>query len=440
MPVLTVSGNEITDLIRTAARAPWPVTQQGGGMVDPYTPPAGFGIWRPATNQMRTAQCDSTNNWTVNTGVTPTTDPTVPPPWSSQSIKCVIDGSAAGQGVKPQTFGTLALAPATPCVGSILFRGTAGLSYDVRMRIQNTDASTTDGAVTTFTAGAGTWPTITVNGLTWEILTPAAATVAVGKTGDSYGIRVGVAAAITRADTLWVAHPMLESGQTDVAPYVPTSGGATASNGAGRVQLLSALSFLDPTQCWVAARVRMGFPSTSPPSSGGGFQWLLDWRADNNNRMGLFFRDSATNFAVTRLAGGVGSSTSPAASSFNVGDSKTVIGSWTATLAGTSVDGGAFSTAGNNTIPVIGAGVNADIGSSAGSGQLDSDYLWVVIGKGVLTDADAATLNAFGDTPPALSKLGLPAAAQPTLVWNAVTNSFDSGLDSVQRQLLGVGI
>ena len=77
-----------------------------------------------------------------------------------------------------------------------------------------------------------------------------------------------------------------------------------------------------------------------------------------------------------------------------------MIYAWTATDVRISVDGGAFVGTGNTTIP---GQATLYIGSDQVQGngnnrQGDSDYLWVAGGSGTLTNADAATIHAFGDT------------------------------------------
>jgi hypothetical protein len=260
---VSLSGNEITDLVRVAA-ASWPVTQQGG-QVDGAAIPGGVYIDRAATNDFTHGQCDGIGStlkglWALNTGTTGSVakDTTTPAPWSPNSIKVTITG---GNGSVQASSGTgMALPVGTSLVGSVLAALVAGQQYQVQMVVINTDTTNTFGAPTVFTAGTGAWPTITVpGGLTYEILTPAAVVVAVGETGDSYAIRVKQVPS-GRSETVWLAHAMLEHGQPYVAPYVATSGGVTATNAASRVQDPAPL--IDETQMWAAFRLRYPFAST----------------------------------------------------------------------------------------------------------------------------------------------------------------------------------
>ncbi|MEK0326660.1 MAG: hypothetical protein QQN63_13260, partial [Nitrosopumilus sp.] len=59
-------------------------------------------------------------------------------------------------------------------------------------------------------------------------------------------------------------------------------------------------------------------------------------------------------------------------------------------------------------------------------GESDSDILWFACGLGTLTDADAAAIDALGNTDPAPANF--PAAAQLTAIWSADNNTFQTYL------------
>jgi YD repeat-containing protein len=102
------------------------------------------------------------------------------------------------------------------------------------------------------------------------------------------------------------------------------------------------------------------------------------------------------------------------ANSWNAGDVVTVIGAWTASELKVSFNGGPFVTVANTAAPTPGS--TADIGSEDGTQTfLDGTVLWMAGGTGTLADADAATLNAFGNTAPTIGAL----PGSPTFAWNA---------------------
>lgn len=174
---------------------------------------------RAATNLFQRGQCDSIDDYAwhnISAGVTQSLDASTAPPFSTQSVKQVCNGTSANQACVPQSDVGQAAATGTAGVGSIYFEGVAGQSYRCWLRWVNTDATTTDGAVTTFTATGS-----------WQLLSPASVAVEAGKTGDQLRLRVEING--TRAETFWLAHAMLEKGQSVVAPYVATSGGVTAT-------------------------------------------------------------------------------------------------------------------------------------------------------------------------------------------------------------------
>lgn len=402
---VTASGNEITNAGRVAALA-WGATQQGGS-TDGATPPAGFGIWEAGTNLFRRGQCDSVTDWNASGGgVTIATDATVLPPFSTQSIKVTTDGTGANQGCLPNSATGQAAATGVVGVGSVYFKGVASASYNVYMRWANTDASNTLGTTSTFTATGA-----------WQQLIPPSLAVAAGKTGDKLIIRVEING--TRAESFWVAHAMLQKGVNVVSPYIATSGGSTASRSAARVQ--APASLLNATQGWVAMRVKMGWANTNSPGAGGQLDSFMNWwDGTSSNRVTLGYDESSASFRARRKASGSGNDAQSAGQTFSSGATKTVVMAWTATQTLISVDGGAFVAASNSSIP-SGLGSTFDIGANSSGFQVDSSVLWFACGTGTLTDADAATLYALGDT--LLTPYGFPLDAGLTMLWPCFTTT-----------------
>lgn len=397
---LTVSGNELTDITRKAAFTLG--TGSSGQMIDGRLNDSSFGIRRAATNLFRQGQCGATTDWLGATATPPTIsiDATTRPPFSTQSIKGVCSGAAASQGFIPSSATGQAAVATTPGVGSIYAKLVNGASYVCRMEWVNTDATVTQGTDTGLT-GTGAF----------QLIIPTSVLVAAGKTGDQLRIRLFING--TRAETIWVAHVMLEKGVAVVASYVPTTGGSTATHSGGRVR--APASLLNTTQGWMATRVRMGWSSSNPPDT---FPNFFDLRDDATHRLILFWFSGG--FSVGRDAGSVGSNASSALS-FSAGDFVTIVAAWTATTIKVSVNGSAFVSIANTTIPTIAAS-QFDLGNVTGNSHYaDSDVLWFACGLGPLTDPDAAALAAL--TKPA-NLAALPSTSLPTMLWKANTTNY----------------
>jgi hypothetical protein len=399
---VTTTGNEITDATRTAATAL--TTTASGNMVDQYPNDSSFGIFRAATNVFVLGQAGSIGSiWSSSgAGATPSTDATVPPPYSTQSIKYVCDGTVANQGCLALSITGGSGLPATTGTfgaGSIWFKGVAGQSYFTQMRWINTDASTTDGTQSIFTATGA-----------WQLLTPASVAVAATKTGNQLVIMVRVNG--TRTDTFWVAHAMLEVGQSVVAPYVATSGGATATHAAGRVQA-TATNIINSSQGWFAVRIRYSASRTNM-----GFSNLIYW-GDASNYINLHYESGGFWYMETSA-----NSVNTAPVSFAANDFATVIGKWSnnGRSVGISINGVAFTTAStiagttNVTQTTFNLGTNY-----TGANPLNGDILWFACGSGTLTDADATTIHGFGNTDPSFSSF--PITANTTMEWTADTTA-----------------
>jgi hypothetical protein len=362
-----------------------------------------YGIRRAATNLFTRGQADAVSTaWgNAGAGTVIAIDATSPAPFSPQSMKYTCDGTAANQGCLAQSGTGLAATVGTPGVGSIWFKGIAGRSYFSQMRWINTDATTTDGAQSVFTATG-----------TWQLLTPAAVNVAATKTGNQLIIMARVNG--TRADAFWVAHAMLETGFVAGAPYVATFGGTTATHAAGRVQVPAQL--VGATRGWFAVRRRMGNASTV----GAGQQNSVWWGSGSvyialYNSNANFYMDNSDNSASVVQA-------------YVAGDELTIIGFWTPTQIGISINGGAFVTA-STSAPPNPVQTLIDIGRDtvSASNWMEGDLAWFACGTGTPTNADAAAIHANGHVDPVLD--ALPAAA--TAMWPAQTGVYETYVDAV---------
>jgi hypothetical protein len=81
----------------------------------------------------------------------------------------------------------------------------------------------------------------------------------------------------------------------------------------------------------------------------------------------------------------------------------TVIMAWDATKVYLSVDGQTFVSVTPTGGRVLPSDTNFDIGSLANTSQLGGSVVWVATGEGTLSNADAATLFALGNSPPTIT-------------------------------------
>jgi len=198
-------------------------------------------------------------------------------------------------------------------------------------------------------------------------------------------------------------------------PYVVTDG-ATATRNAARVQVPVAGLFT-PTQGWMAVRLVMGWANTADPS---GNPVVFDWRDDANNLLQLRFDTTGNTWELQRRNTG-GTGEVALADTFALNEAVTVIAAWDALNLKVSVNGGAFTSAAATNIPTL-AATMLDIGSIAGTSEhLNGDVLWFACGTGTLTDADAATINGYGN-----NDVGLHAfPGNPTGFWDAKTGVME---------------
>jgi hypothetical protein len=402
---VTASGNEITDATRTA-------NVQGDGRA---APDSSFGIWEASTNLIRNGGAESapvlTTDYNNYGGGTRTlTQDTSTFKFGATSYKDVVAGDAANQGFQLHTNTGLGLPAGTIMTGSAWVNAPSGLAMAMSADITNTDATQTVGTPTTFT-GTGTWQRVTCT-----------TTVGAGKTGDKVSLALRMAG--TSAATFWVDGAQVE--QKSVAtPYIHTNG-APASRTAARVQ--APMTGAIASQGWIAFRLRTGVPLNSTVPS----RNIWAWGDGPTGRMYLYYVNSGQYFDFGFTSNGTSfNETGSAVGTWNAGDFVTVVARWTTsgtnTNLGISVNGSAFAT---TTWPFLVpnftstlADLGASLGASAGT-HWDGDILWYTRGNGTLANADAATLNALGNTDPTMATL--PSGAETAFVWSASTTSSDT--------------
>lgn len=375
--LLTLSGNEITDEVRRAAT-------QGDGV----TPPdSSLGLWEATTNLCTNGGfATNTTGWTTG-GTNTIARDTTRAKFGVASLKATYQDN-------------LTLADFVVTVTDAFHAFTAWVYVpanwnggQIQIQAANFTSGVTDESVNANMALTDQWQRIQIR------LNPDA--------GDLVGaLRILTASAPTAGRDIGIDGVQIEA-QPIPTPYVETDGG-TATRSAARARLPAAL--LDESQGWIALRFRTRWTNTLDPATN---PRMFDWRDDGNNNLVLRYDTTANQWEFERRNTS-GTAEVAVADTFTVDDVLTLIAAWTATAVTLSVDGAAFVSQANSTIPAL-AATQADLGSSQGTSQhADGDLLWFAAGTGVLTNADATTIHAFGATDP--DPADFPAAGKVTAV------------------------
>lgn len=198
------------------------------------------------------------------------------------------------------------------------------------------------------------------------------------------------------------------------------NGDSTVTINSATDRLQAPASLIDETQCWVAIRFQPSWASTGDPLSGTNPR-LFRWGPSGEFLGGGYQISSDKWFVQRATAGGAAAefTVEGTAESFSAGDSRTVIFAFEAARIRVSGQGRAFTnTAAAPDIPNLAATPLFDIGTDqVNSAHLAGDILWVACGAGALTDADAATIHAFGDTDP--SRDALPGSCTAVMPMNS---------------------
>lgn len=282
------------------------------------------------------------------------------------------------------------------------FAATAGTTYTfsawvlapagqaMTLRLMRADFVTPLG--TTVFVGTGAWQRVQVTG----------AAVA---TETIFGFVISSASFI--GGSFWIDGAQLEA-KAVATPFTP------GSRSAARVQVPSLL--IDKTQGWVAVRCRIGWGNAFEPNGGTGFPRIFDWDFGANGYITVTYQEASDQFFVQRYDG----TTFVVAAkpqAVSIGDTVTVVAAWTANSVSISINGSAFVTVAGTSIPASGEATLFDIGrrTAGADSYIDADVLWATGGVGALTDANAATLNAFGNTDPTFAAV----PGSPSFIWTA---------------------
>ena len=387
---LTTSGGLITDAVRTT-----------GAEGDGLTPPAGVGIWPAATNLVTNGGFETnTTGWST----------TSPGFWlaSGGSFTRVTNeskfGTASARLQVSQTNRGAAfavtLAATTTYTVSLWYKGTGN---GTQFFFGEADSGTSSFILIEESAPDWTRASVTFT-------TSADTACVIGLRGTQ----------ATPTVDYYIDGVQIETGPI-ATPYIETDG-ATASRAAGRAQI-PVSGLFTATQGAVFSRLRMGYPSASVTT---GTPYVFDYKDNANNAVSGFFDESANNWVTRRFASDVGT-VATVANTFTTGDSRSVAHQWSATAVAMSLGGAAFVSAADTNIPVLVA-TTVDIGRQTTSAVnfLSGNVLWFATFAGTLTDADAAALDSFGDTPPTpeLLMATVSRAAELTSLWACVDGTF----------------
>jgi hypothetical protein len=170
-------------------------------------------------------------------------------------------------------------------------------------------------------------------------------------------------------------------------------------------------SVLRQPQGWVAMRVMTPWAGNDGVNHGF-FEWGVSGSSifcgKRNDNLLLFYRKfSPANFGAVSWA---------------ANSHHTIICAYdTATLVYLSLDGSNFVTGASTDVPVI-SQTTFSIGFSSQTpgGVATADYYWFAAGSGTLSNADATTINGFGDNDPLWSAI----PGTPTMLWTADSFEF----------------
>lgn len=358
--MLTLAGNEITDVVRATAI-------QGDGLLNDSS----MGMWDAATNLCTNGGFETnTTGWTTGGTNTLAVD-TGQFKFGAKSGKATYSNNA--------TLADYAaiITNVAHTVSCWVYIPTAYDGQGVEMRQLNYTVAAS--AVNANMGLRDQWQRLILT------FTPGA-----DVTGNIQVNNTGTAPTATRF--LYVDGVQIETGSI-ATPYIQTDGG-TAARSQGRVRIpLEGL--FTTSQGWVAFRLRAGYGNAS--SLPNAVPIIFDWED----------ADAVTTI-VFRIAGGVncialtrnGATNVTPAATFVRDDLITAIGAWDATTHKGSYNGGAFQSVSSGIPPV--AHTLAALGTwyPATSFASDMDIKWFACGKGILTDSDAAVINAFGNIDP----------------------------------------
>jgi hypothetical protein len=199
-----------------------------------------------------------------------------------------------------------------------------------------------------------------------------------------------------------------------VTPYVETNG-ATATRSAAQVR--PPASLLQPQQGWVSMRFVPGWANNSWINNA--LTHIFGWMdAAGQNGFRLLWRGASQDWRMRLYSGGTSigdANTAPQVFTFHT--SATLTAYWKPGEWGVSINGAPFIRH-TGVVPIFSLQTFFEIGSDGSGGEFaDGRFKWFICGQGVLTDADAATLNSYGDAGPSGDPTLIP--GKPSALWQA---------------------
>ncbi len=377
---LTVTGGNQTDYERVLAL-------EGDGRPAPDN---SFGLWEATTNLISNGGVQTNTTGWVNSGGTISRVGVDLFKFGAVGAKIITDNAGANEGAYHA------------------FTGAAATEYTVSVWVMSLEGGTANVVLWDDVSGRQASTAVTMTPVFQRISVTAT-------TGGGAATFRAYIDTDTQQDIDFYFDGMQVEAKGFATPYVETDGG-TASRTVGTCLLPS--SVMDESQGWVAFRVRAGIASADMDSSAALFHW-------RNGTPLIILGVNTTSWLIqSRATSGVDSVT--VAGTFAVGDFITVIAYWTTANIALSVDGSAFSTSSRaDGVPDLVGDTTIDLLSRVGANQADMDCMWMVAGKGTITDTDARLLYALKNTPPNLNVL--PVACHASVVWNGSTTAQTTG-------------
>jgi hypothetical protein len=221
-------------------------------------------------------------------------------------------------------------------------------------------------------------------------------------------------------DQIWIDGVQIEQQPASditpyASPYVETNG-APASRAAG--QVLAPSRILNAAQGWIALRVRPEW-SFSADLYNAGDIYLFDWFGDATNFLRLFY-NPPNDLWIAQRRGSAGLANATKAGAHAIGATLTLVFAWEAGQHKLSLNGSAFTANATAQTP---AGLPSRFSLGAGqdgANPMNGEMLWALAGTGTLADADAATINGYGDNDPDVTS----APGTATFLWTAVDDEW----------------
>lgn len=159
--------------------------------------------------------------------------------------------------------------------------------------------------------------------------------------------------------------------------------------------------------------------------------YLFDWGPSAADYMSVYFTASADRYRFEHVQASTVVRAAPPAQAFAADVDMTIVAYWKVGQVAIGFDGTAFNTIAIGGVSAAGSAPTFAIGSEgSATSQFDGRVWWMAAGSGLLTEADNATFNAFGNADVAWSFL----PGTPTYLWIADSTSY---LDAIPAPVPG---